>query len=243
MHEGLQFPRASMHKRKIQARSKQNIVLLSSRRRIGHIDVAERVLPPQPLADLGHSAEVECRAILAGVIQIREEVELLAQQGVHPQLVVQFFAHRHGGKAAAGQRSVFFTGVVKAAKQVQRGADIVDRVPAQAAAKDGTQIKSLQSIGLEIRADVAEQPGSQIMVITELRPARALAVVAGVAPGASLVAYMLLVYRLNLSRKVLRSAVKASARFLVRLLPRVSPKPTLVPPCQPSRRPGCSDFS
>ena len=155
-----------MHKRKIQARSKQNIVLLSSRRRIGHIDVAERVLPPQPLADLGHSAEVECRAILAGVIQIREEVELLAQQGVHPQLVVQFFAHRHGGKAAAGQRSVFFTGVVKAAKQVQRGADIVDRVPAQAAAKDGTQIKSLQSIGLEIRADVAEQPGSQIMVIT-----------------------------------------------------------------------------
>ena len=57
-----------MHKRKIQARREQNVVLLGARRRIGYINVAKRILPSQPLADLGHGAKVECPSILASVI-------------------------------------------------------------------------------------------------------------------------------------------------------------------------------
>ena len=129
-----------MRKRKIQARGEQNVVLLGTRRRIGYINVAKRILPSQPLADLGHGAKVECPSILASVIQVREKVELLSQQRVHPQLVAQFLAHGYGSKASAGQGRVFFTGIVKAAEQVQCSAVILDHVHAQTAAEYGTKV-------------------------------------------------------------------------------------------------------
>src|ERR1700685_3302181 len=56
----------------IQPGCKDNVICLEGRRarrlrrRIGHIDIAERILPCQPLADLSHGAEIESRAILPG---------------------------------------------------------------------------------------------------------------------------------------------------------------------------------
>ena len=71
----------------------QNVVLLAAGRGIGYVNVSERVLPSQPFAELGHRAEVEGGAILAGIIQVGEEIQLLGQHRIHPQLVIKFLAH------------------------------------------------------------------------------------------------------------------------------------------------------
>ena len=60
-----------MCERKIQPRRKQQVVLLLSRRRIADVDVAERILPAQPLVDLCDQAQIERSAVFAGVAQIR----------------------------------------------------------------------------------------------------------------------------------------------------------------------------
>ena len=41
---------------------------------IGHVDIAERILPSQPFAQLGDAAEIEGRAILPGIAEVGEEV-------------------------------------------------------------------------------------------------------------------------------------------------------------------------
>ena len=63
------FPAASVREREVQAGGQQNIVLLGARGRIGHVDVSERILPSQPLADLGHGAEIERASVLARVLK------------------------------------------------------------------------------------------------------------------------------------------------------------------------------
>jgi len=62
-----------MGKRDIQSGGELNIVLLASRRRVGHVDISKGVLPAQPLTDLGDRAKVKGRTIFAGVVQIGEE--------------------------------------------------------------------------------------------------------------------------------------------------------------------------
>ena len=69
-----------MGERHIQSRSEYDVILLLSCRGIGDINVAERVLPAQPLADLGHGSEIEGSAILAGIAQIRIKIQLLRDQ-------------------------------------------------------------------------------------------------------------------------------------------------------------------
>ena len=59
---------------------------LAARGRIGDVDISERVLPSQPFADLGHRAEIEGRAVFAGVIEVGEEVQLFGQQVFAPSL-------------------------------------------------------------------------------------------------------------------------------------------------------------
>ena len=79
----------------------------------------------------------------------------MRDHGTHPQFVTKLLAHRGGSKAAAGEQRVFFTGVVDAAQQVQRGSFILNYVQAYAAAEYRSKIQGLQRICLEISADVS----------------------------------------------------------------------------------------
>src|ERR1700686_317786 len=48
--------------RDIEPTSQDNVILLErrrGRRRIGHVDIANRIMPPHPLAQFGHAAEIE----------------------------------------------------------------------------------------------------------------------------------------------------------------------------------------
>lgn len=154
-----------MRKRKVSPGSEQDVVLLASRRGIGDVDIAERVLPSQPLVDLGHRPKIESGPLFATLAQFRKEVELLSNQRALGQFVSQFLARRRGGKAAAGKRCIFLTSVVGAAQQGQRGSIILDHVQTQATAKHGSQIERLQRVRLEVGAHVAEQPGVQIVIL------------------------------------------------------------------------------
>ena len=71
----------------------QDVVLLGSGGRIGDIDVPKSVLPAQPFADLGHRGEVKRPAVLTGVVQIRKDIKLFGQHGVHADLLSQLLAH------------------------------------------------------------------------------------------------------------------------------------------------------
>jgi hypothetical protein len=55
----------------------QDVILLFSERRIADVDIAEGILPTEPLADLGHRAEIKRTSIIAGVSQVRVKVQAL----------------------------------------------------------------------------------------------------------------------------------------------------------------------
>jgi hypothetical protein len=68
--------------REIQSGGQDNVIFLEGRRgrrRIGHVDFTERILPSQPLAQLGDAAEVEGYAILPSVAEVGEQVQLLSK--------------------------------------------------------------------------------------------------------------------------------------------------------------------
>ena len=67
-------PRPLVCKRHIQPSRENQIIFLFPRGRIAHVDIAELVLPSQPLADLGHGAEIKRAAILAGLTQVGIEI-------------------------------------------------------------------------------------------------------------------------------------------------------------------------
>ncbi len=52
---------------KVQSRRELQIVLFRATGRVADIDVGKRILPSEPLVDLGHGTEVERSAILAGM--------------------------------------------------------------------------------------------------------------------------------------------------------------------------------
>ena len=56
-----------MGERHIQPGGEYDVILFLARRRIGDINVAERILPAQPFTDPGHGSEIKRSAILAPV--------------------------------------------------------------------------------------------------------------------------------------------------------------------------------
>src|SRR5580692_13217670 len=82
-------------KREIKPGGQNNVVCLERRgarrlrRRIGHVNVAECILPCQPLADLRYRPEIECRMILsyqAGT-EVGEEIQLLGKHSRRAQFL------------------------------------------------------------------------------------------------------------------------------------------------------------
>jgi hypothetical protein len=65
----------SVSERHIQPGGQDNVILLERRRargldrRIGHIDIAECILPSQSLADLGHAAKIDGGSILPNILR------------------------------------------------------------------------------------------------------------------------------------------------------------------------------
>src|ERR1700674_1994614 len=131
--------------RNIQPRSKYNVILLLARGRISHINVAELILPTQPLADFCHGAQVKCSAILPGVAQVRVEVQFLRHNSAGANLVRELFPQSKGGEFAGERRSshgaanrsgIALPGIVNAAEQNERGLIAVDGVKTQADSHD-----------------------------------------------------------------------------------------------------------
>src|SRR5689334_15014599 len=134
-----------MGKGNIQARGQQNVILALAGRRVGDIDITERILPAQPLVDLGDGSQVESAAKFSRLIEIREEVELLGQHGAKPEFVEKFLAQSGGNQIVVdpGQPGIVFTGVVQAAQEVEGGALVLDGMQAEAAAEYGAQVEVL----------------------------------------------------------------------------------------------------
>ena len=84
--------RGAVGKRNIQTGGEDHVVLFCAGRRIGHVDVAELILPAEPLADLSNCAEIEGPAILAGVLQIGIEIHVLRDHGSLADFLVYFLA-------------------------------------------------------------------------------------------------------------------------------------------------------
>jgi hypothetical protein len=66
-----------MSERHVQARREHDVVLPFGGRRVCYKDIPERILPAKPFVDLGYGTEIKSCAILADVIQVRVEEELL----------------------------------------------------------------------------------------------------------------------------------------------------------------------
>src|ERR1051326_2438797 len=131
-----------VRKGKIKTRSQQKIIGLLAYRRIRDINVAERILPSQPLVDLGDGPQIKRRAVLAGFIQIREVVTLLGQHRRSAQLLRQFFTECQRNQIPV-QVDIIFPGVVDAAKQVEGRFVIRDDVVSEAAAEDRAEVEGL----------------------------------------------------------------------------------------------------
>src|SRR5579862_4932074 len=65
-----------MRERNVDSRGEQHVVGLLSRRRIGHVNIPKAVLPSKPLADFRDGAKAKRRAVLAGVVEVRENIAL-----------------------------------------------------------------------------------------------------------------------------------------------------------------------
>src|ERR1700680_990406 len=130
-------PRVLVSERDIEPSSQDNVILLErrrGRRRIGHVDIAKRILPPQPLAQFGYAAEIEGPSIFAGVTEVGEEVQLLSDKSRCAQLVTELLPKRQGREVAAQSRVVLFR-IVQTAKEIQRGAVAFYRVKPETAAQ------------------------------------------------------------------------------------------------------------
>src|SRR6202035_5389126 len=63
----------------IQAGGEDYVVFLGAGWRVGDVDIAELVLPAQPLADLRDCAGIESPPVVACVLQVRIEVHVLGK--------------------------------------------------------------------------------------------------------------------------------------------------------------------
>src|ERR1700674_142481 len=168
VENGIPAPRVLVSEGNIEPSSQDNVILLErrrGRRRIGHIDIAKRILPPQPLAQFGHAAEIEGPTIFAGVTEVGEEVQLLSDKSRCAQLMTELLSKCQGREIAAQSRVVLFR-VVQTAKEIQCGAVAFYSVKPETAAQHGSKIQVLQGIRLEVRAPVGKQQGTDIPGIT-----------------------------------------------------------------------------
>lgn len=69
----------------------QDVVLLFACGRIGYVNVAKRILPAEPFADLCDRAEIERAAIFTPAREVGVEVKTLGNDGAAAQLVREFF--------------------------------------------------------------------------------------------------------------------------------------------------------
>src|ERR1700682_6052416 len=163
-------------KRNIQPRGKYNVILLLARGRISHINVAELILPTQPLADFCHGAQVKCSAILLGVAQVRIEVQFLRHNSAGAKLVRELFPQSKGGEfagerksnhCAANRSGIALPGIVNAAEQIECGFIALDGVKTQADSHDRAKIQSLQRIAHEITTHKCEKPWIEIAIVAD----------------------------------------------------------------------------
>src|ERR1700756_5737644 len=103
---GTPVPTWLVCERYIQPGGQDDVILLQRRRarglnrRIGYVDIAERILPSQPLADLGHTAKIEGRSILPNILRkVGKVVRFFGNDGRSPKFVAQFLSHAECQKA------------------------------------------------------------------------------------------------------------------------------------------------
>ena len=125
--------------RHIQPGGQNNIVLLERRRAwrlyggVGHVDIAERILPSQPLADLRHAPKIDGGSILPKILRkVGVIVGLFSNDGRSSKFVAQFLSHRECHKAVC-DRDVILSRVVWACQEVQRCLVALDGVESQTA--------------------------------------------------------------------------------------------------------------
>ena len=160
-----------MGEREIQPGGQDYVILLERRggyRRIGHVDIAERILPSQPLAQLGDAAEVEGHTILPAIAEVRVEIQLLGEKSRSSQLAAQFFSERKGHEAVRN-RIVVLSRIVWADQKIQRCFVRIDGVESQSSPQNTPKVQFLQGIGLEIGPPVAKQPGGEISSVPRSR--------------------------------------------------------------------------
>ena len=71
----LRLREPSVGEREVQSGRQDDIILLCALGRVRDIDIAERVLPAQPFADLRHPAKIEGAAVVAGLQVLPGQVE------------------------------------------------------------------------------------------------------------------------------------------------------------------------
>src|SRR5579883_2582941 len=162
--------RPSVSEGHVQSRRKHDVVLLLPDGRVRHIHVAEGILPAQPLVELRDRGQVEGGAVFARVLEIREEICALRDDGRLAKLVQKLVAGLCGGKAVdqvrQGRRlGVVFPSVVGAAQEIERRAGPLDHVDPEAAAEYRAQVQVLQSVGEEVGVHEPEQAGRDVAVI------------------------------------------------------------------------------
>src|SRR3981081_2988381 len=92
-----------VREREVQPGGQNDIVFLERGRggwRVCNVNIAERILPSQPLAQLGDAAEGEGHAILSGVAEVREEVQLLSKERRCAQVVAELLPESKSCKIA-----------------------------------------------------------------------------------------------------------------------------------------------
>ena len=129
----------SVSERHIQPGGQDDVILFERRRarrlnrRIGHVDIAERILPSQPLADLGYAAKIDGRSILPNILRkVGIVVGLFSNDGRSAKFVAQFLSHRESQEAVC-DRDVILSRVVWACQEVQRCLVALDGVESQTA--------------------------------------------------------------------------------------------------------------
>lgn len=64
-----------MGEREIQPRGESDVILLLSKRWIGDVNIAERILPSEPLADFSNGTEIEGCTVFPTLAEIWEDIQ------------------------------------------------------------------------------------------------------------------------------------------------------------------------